>query len=122
MDYGWERHAGAKWPRHYLVMDELDRMSSNEMKEEILQLRLYNKNLVHALSAKQEEVENMKRSRISIIEAREHNIKSQIQVAMQNNEKLERDYEKLNVHAKQLTAAVQKARSNRSVVLLTLLV
>uniref|UniRef100_A0A7S4UWR2 Uncharacterized protein n=2 Tax=Guillardia theta TaxID=55529 RepID=A0A7S4UWR2_GUITH len=94
-------------------MDELDRMSTTDMKEEILQLRLDKKNLVHALTAKQEEIENMKRSRTAIIEAREQNIKSQIHVAMQNNEKLEKDYEKLNLHAKQLTAAVQKVVQER---------
>lgn len=49
----------------------------------------------------------VRRNRIAVVEARERRVQDQIDVAMVHNEELEKEYDKLNTHAKQLTGTVQ---------------
>jgi hypothetical protein len=49
-----------------------------------------------------------RRSRTAAVEAHERRVQTQIDAAMLHNEHLEKEYDKLNTHAKQLTSTVQQ--------------
>mmetsp|Transcript_11682 Transcript_11682/g.18329 ORF Transcript_11682/g.18329 Transcript_11682/m.18329 type:complete len:145 (+) Transcript_11682:228-662(+) len=84
-----------------------------DMQAELLQLQRDKEALTRALTQKHSEIDSVKKNRIEVVEKRTRRLLQMVDEAVKHNGELEKEYDKLNAHAKQLTSTVQKVVQER---------